>query len=283
MWWWLVLLSVCHRLPSSGKGDSTSSYSDCLHWCEDPPHLLVAVPMKMYMTEGNCLLLPPPSLWLLSWFTLLLLLMIWSRTSEPAFPSSITNWGPALPRNPWVFGTRLWLLKYPASRAKQILSCCFLQGTDNRYGCSLCTSHPASKTEQLLGSSPAAVVTILTLVDSMCMCTCMCMSVFTHPIGSGCQLNFPSIRLGCLTNPVLQPFTWYTPRSLCQLPEAIALQHRHYILVDVRLTLKEWSRSLACPLEPPNTLCCKKMKVPWVSNQRWAVSLENYGSSPGHW
>lgn len=127
MWWWLVLLSFCHRLPSSGKGDSMSSYSDCLHWCEDPPHLLVAVPMKTYMA-GDCLLLPRPFLWLLSWFTLFLLLMTWSRTSEPASPSSITNWGPALPRNPWVFGTRLWLLKYPASWAKQILSCCFLQG-----------------------------------------------------------------------------------------------------------------------------------------------------------
>lgn len=127
MWWWLVLLSVCHRLPSSGQGDSTSSYSDCLHWCEDPPHLLVAIPWKRTWQEiVFCSLSLPSGCWVDSpccccW---------WFGQEHQSQPSqfSITNWGPALPRNPWVFGTRLWLLKYPASRAKQILSCCFLRG-----------------------------------------------------------------------------------------------------------------------------------------------------------
>lgn len=126
MWWWLVLLSVCHRLPSSDKGDSTSSHSDCVHWYEDPAHRLVAVPMKT-CTTGDRLLLPRPSLWLLSWFTLLLLLRIWSRTSEPAFPvlphELRTHSSPGTLR---VCGTRLWLLRYPASQAKQMLSCCSL-------------------------------------------------------------------------------------------------------------------------------------------------------------
>lgn len=246
MWWWLVLLSVCHRLPSSDKGDSASSHSDCLHWYEDPAHRLVAVPMKT-CTTGDRLLLPRPSLWLLSWFTLLLLLRTWSRTSQ----SSLTNWGPTAPQEP--SGSVAPDCDCWGTQPHRLSKCWVvaLLGTDD---CVL--RHPASKTEQLLGSSPAVAVTILTLVDSTCVRVCMYVCVFIHPIGSGsransnwcCQLNFPGIRLGCLTNPVLPPFTWFTPPSLCQPPEAIDSQRRHYILVDVRLTLKERSRSLACPL-----------------------------------
>lgn len=140
MWWWLVLLSVCHRLPSSDKGDSASSHSDCLHWYEDPAHRLVAVPMKT-CTTGDRLLLPRPSLWLLSWFTLLLLLRTWSRTSQ----SSLTNWGPTAPQEP--SGSVAPDCDCWGTQPHRLSKCWVvaLLGTDDCYGCSLCTATPSLK------------------------------------------------------------------------------------------------------------------------------------------